>query len=169
MEDIKFYVQKFRLFLGMLNPGLHAILLYRFGRRLYLSKYHRANPAWYGYLLFLYFFRLFHINRVAETAKIGKHLSLPHPYGLVMGANTILGDDCTIGPWVALGHNGTPGGDPVVGDRVVIAAHACVLGKIQIGSDAFIGAGVIVTRDVGAMERLSSPRPFIIRSETRQD
>jgi len=168
MADIRFYVQKCGLLLAMMNPGLHAIILYRFGRKLFLSKHRRANPIWYIYLLLLQFFRLFHKIELPETARIGKHLFLPHPYGLVMGANTVIGDDCTIGPWAALGHNGIPGGDPVIGDRVVIAPHACVLGKIQIGADAFIGAGVIVTRDVGAGERLSSPRPFVIGSKTHE-
>ncbi len=168
MTDIRFYVQKCGLFLGVMAPSLHAILLYRFGRRLYLSKHRRANPVWYAYLFILHFFRLFHKIELPETARIGKRLFLPHPYGLVMGASTVLGDDCTIGPWVVLGHNGIPGGDPVIGDRVTIAPHACVLGKIQIGSDSLIGAGVIVTRDVGASERLSSPRPFIIDTQAYQ-
>jgi serine acetyltransferase len=169
MTDIRFYIQKCGWFPCVMSPGLHAILLYRFGRRLYLSKYRRTNPVWYAYLFFLHFFRLFHKIELPETARIGKHLFLPHPYGLVMGANTVVGDDCTIGPWVVLGHNGTPGGDPVIGDRVIIAPHACVLGKIQIGPGSLIGAGVIVTRDVGAGERLSSPRPFIIDTKVHQE
>lgn len=168
MADIRFYVQKCGLFLGLMNFGLHAILLYRFGRGLYLSKHRRANPIWYVYLFFLYFFRVFHKIELPETARIGKHLFLPHPYGLVMGANTVVGDDCTIGPWVVLGHNGISGGDPVIGDRVIIAPHACVLGKIQIGPDSLIGAGVIATRDIEASEHLSSPRPFSINSKTHQ-
>ncbi|WP_391560946.1 DapH/DapD/GlmU-related protein [Roseimaritima multifibrata] len=35
-----------------------------------------------------------------------------------------------------------------MGDHVMIGCHACILGGIQIGNNAKIGAGAVVIRDV---------------------
>ena len=72
--------------------------------------------------------------------------------GAVIRAKS-LGEDVTISQGATLG----AGGDwndirqnniPSVGDRVLIATNALVIGEIIIGSDAVIGAGAVIIKDV---------------------
>jgi putative colanic acid biosynthesis acetyltransferase WcaB len=45
---------------------------------------------------------------------------------------------------------GDAGACPIIGDRVDIGANSVILGPIRIGSDAVIGAGSVVVKDVPA-------------------
>lgn len=74
---------------------------------------------------------------------------MPHPYGIVMHAGTVLGRHVTVMQQATLGSKAI-GEDvaPVIEDDVVIGAGAKVLGAVRIGRGAIIGANAVVTRDV---------------------
>lgn len=150
LEDISFYARKCGIAGMLLHGGLHMLILYRVGYVLYKTGSRKLNPFWYLYLFLVNILRVIHKIELPETATIGRRLFLPHPWGLVMGPNTRIGDDCTIGPWVVLGHNGVPGEDPTIHNHVYIAPHACILGPIQVCSGAFIGANCVVRTSVQA-------------------
>ncbi len=78
--------------------------------------------------------------------KIGGGLLLPHPNGVVIHGNVVIGPNCLIFQQVTLGAAGR--GVPVLGGHVDIGAGAKVLGKIRIGNDVRIGANSVVLRDV---------------------
>jgi acetyltransferase-like isoleucine patch superfamily enzyme len=68
------------------------------------------------------------------------------------------GNDVSIGPEatiLTLGHDpqspdfSDRGGDVVIGDRVWIGYRAIILPGIKIGEGAIVGAGSVVTKDVG--------------------
>jgi serine O-acetyltransferase len=84
--------------------------------------------------------------RLSEEATIGPGFCLIHPRDVMVGAARI-GEDCLVFHEVTIegGVNG-----PHVGDRVDVYVGAKVLGDVQIGSDAKIGANCVVTTDVGA-------------------
>lgn len=150
VDDVVFYRRKCGI-LGMLfHGGFHALLLHRVGHALYKSPSHKINPLWYLYLFSAGILRVLHKIELPETATIGKHLFLPHPWGLIVGSNARIGDDCTIGAWVVLGHNRTPGEDPTIHNNVYIAPHACILGPIHVHDGAFVGASCVVKTDVVA-------------------
>jgi len=83
-------------------------------------------------------------------AKIGKRLVIDHGMGVVIGETTMIGDDCLIFQGVTLG-----GTDfhpvkrhPTLRNHVVVGAGAKVLGPIELGDHAKIGANSVVTRSV---------------------
>jgi serine O-acetyltransferase len=80
-------------------------------------------------------------------ATIGERLMLPHPNGVVVHANAVIGDDCMIMQQVTIGEL-SDGHAPVIGSRVYIGAGAKILGKVIIGDDARIGANAVVLCDV---------------------
>lgn len=82
-------------------------------------------------------------------ARIGERLSLPHPNGVVVHGDAVIGDDCMIMQQVTIGQL-ADGGAPRLGNRVYVGAGAKVLGPIIIGDGARIGANSVVLIDVPA-------------------
>ena len=83
-----------------------------------------------------------------DPRRVPKGTVFPHPMGIVIARNTVLGSYCTIYQNVTLGTNpGDPRG-PVLGDRVTVYPYSAIIGPRNIGSGAVIGAGSIVFRDV---------------------
>ena len=70
--------------------------------------------------------------------------------GVVIGETAEVGDDVTIYQGVTLGGTGFARGKrhPTVGDEVMIGAGAALLGPIEIGERAKIGANSVVIHDV---------------------
>jgi len=87
----------------------------------------------------------FNVN-LGNYTDIGGGLYLPHGNVVVDGLVSI-GRNCVIAPWVTIGTNGTVAG-PRIGDDVFIGTGAKVLGAIQVGDRAKIGANAVVTKDV---------------------
>jgi len=84
---------------------------------------------------------------IGIEAKLGCNLKLPHPVGIVIHRDTVIGDDCMVMQQVTLGTL-AQGGGPKIGSRVYIGAGAKVLGPIVIGDDAKVGANAVVLIDV---------------------
>jgi len=76
--------------------------------------------------------------------EIGGGLRLPHPTGI------IIHPDVVIGPNVMIFHQVTLSDAIVVGGHVDIGAGAKIIGPLTIGDNARIGANAVVTRDVPA-------------------
>jgi serine O-acetyltransferase len=89
---------------------------------------------------------------VTAGAHIGTGLMLVHPTGVVVGNGARIGDNVTFagGVTLAAGHYEGEGAQcfPVVGDGVVVGAHAVLLGGIRVGDGAVIGANSVVLKDV---------------------
>ena len=89
---------------------------------------------------------------VHPKARIGPGLRLPHPNGIVIGAGARIGARCTIYHQVTLGgaRSGDGGGAnyPRIGDEVTLFAGAKLIGGVEVGSAAVIGANALVNRDV---------------------
>ena len=82
--------------------------------------------------------------------KVGRRVRIWHHGGCVLGARSI-GDDVQIRHNVTLGlaNHGDPITKlPIIEERVLIGAGACVLGPITIGHDSIIAANAVVTRDI---------------------
>lgn len=85
-------------------------------------------------------------------AVLGHGLMLDHATGVVIGETSRVGNDVSIMQSVTLGGTGKEEGDrhPKVGDGVLISAGAKILGNINIGEGAKVGAGSVVLQDVPA-------------------
>ena len=84
---------------------------------------------------------------IQPRARLGKRLMLPHPNGVVIHEDAVIGDDCMIMQQVTIGMIGD-GEVPTIGNRVYIGAGAKIIGKLTVGDGARIGANAVVTKDV---------------------
>lgn len=125
-------------------PGLHALWLHR------ISHFFWGN----GFKLIGRF--ISHIARfltgieIHPGATIGRRFFIDHGMGVVIGETTEIGEDVLIYQGVVLGGTSLEKKKrhPTLGNGVVIGAGAIVLGAINIGDKARIGAGSVVLHDV---------------------
>jgi serine O-acetyltransferase len=84
------------------------------------------------------------------AAKFGRGVMIDHATGIVVGETAVVEDDCSLFHGVTLGGTGKVRGDrhPKLGKRVVVGAHASVLGNITIGHDSKIGASASILHDL---------------------
>lgn len=126
---------------GVLAIGLHRIAHWLYGGDLFLFA-RMVN----------HFARFLTAIDIHPGAVIGKRFFIDHGF-TVIGETARIGDDVTIYQNVTLGgtnpHEGVKGKrHPTIRDRVVIGSGAQVLGPIEVGEDARIGANAVVTREV---------------------
>jgi len=126
--------------------GFHALQIYRIAHWLWSND--RKSLA------------LYLQNRVSEifavdihpAAQIGAGIMIDHATGLVVGETTVIGDNVSMLHSVTLGGTGAQAGDrhPKIHCGVLIAAGAKILGNIEVGEGAKIGAGSLVLEPVPA-------------------
>jgi serine O-acetyltransferase len=85
-------------------------------------------------------------------ARLGRRLIIDHGAGVVIGETAEVGDDVYIYHQVTLGGTNTEAvkRHPTVRNNVIIGAGAKVLGAIEIGEGARIGANAVVVAPVPA-------------------
>ncbi|GAB3383150.1 serine O-acetyltransferase [Spongiibacter taiwanensis] len=124
--------------------GFHALQSYRVAHWLWQQQ--RTSLA-------LYF-----QNRIScefgvdihPAARVGSGILMDHATGVVIGETAVVGNNVSLMQSVTLGGTGKEDGDrhPKVADGVLIGAGAKILGNIQIGEGAHVGAGSVVLKDV---------------------
>lgn len=82
------------------------------------------------------------------NTRIGGGLLLPHPNGIVIHPDVVIGPNCLILQQVTLGTGGRRRGVPRLGGHVDVGAGAKLLGGISVGDHARIGANAVVLDDV---------------------
>ena len=87
---------------------------------------------------------------IHPAAVIGKGILLDHATGFVAGETTVIDDDVSILHEVTLGGTGKDRGDrhPKIRSGVLIGAGAKILGNVEIGEGARVGASSVVLADV---------------------
>ena len=124
--------------------GFHAIQVYRVAHWLWNEK--RVPLALY---LQNRSSELFGVD-VHPAARIGKGIMFDHATGVVVGETAVIEDNVSLLQGVTLGGTGKDCGDrhPKIREGVLIGAGAKVLGNIEIGIGAKIGAGSVVLEPV---------------------
>lgn len=127
-------------------PGLHALALHRLAHWLY----QRELPLLPRLLSHLS--RLLTGIEIHPGAQLAPGIFIDHGLGVVIGETAIVGSGTAIYQGVTLGGTGKETGKrhPTVGSQVVLGAGAKVLGNIEVGDYARIGAGSVVLRSVPA-------------------
>jgi len=125
-------------------PGFHAIQIHRIAHWLYRRRRYVLARV------------VSHIGRfltgieIHPGAKLGPGLFIDHGMGVVIGETAEIGENVTLYQGVVLGGTGKEKGKrhPTIGNNVVIAAGAKVLGSFKVGDGAKIGAGAVVLQEV---------------------
>lgn len=81
------------------------------------------------------------------NSNLGGGLIMPHPNGIVIHPDAVIGPNCLIFQQVTIGTSSMPG-LPKIGGHVDIGAGAKILGGITIGDHVKIGANSVVIEDV---------------------
>ena len=87
---------------------------------------------------------------VHPAAQIGRGIMFDHATGIIIGETAVVEDDVSILQNVTLGGTGKEHGGrhPKIREGVMIGAGAKVLGNIEVGRGAKIGAGSVVLQPV---------------------
>lgn len=107
---------------------------------------------------------------IHPAAKIGKGLLIDHGSGVVIGETAEIGDDVTIYQGVTLGGTGFATGKrhPTLGDEVTVGSGARLLGPIEVGRGAKIGANSVVITDVPADATVVGNPGHVVRVDGRK-
>lgn len=126
--------------------GFHALVCYRISY--YLWKMGRREFALYLQSLVAETFSV----DIHPAAQIASGILLDHATGFVAGETAVIEEDVSILHEVTLGGTGKEGGDrhPKVRSGVLLGAGAKILGNVEIGRGAKVGAGSVVLKDVPA-------------------
>ncbi len=127
-------------------PGLHAV------------GFHAVSSFFWRHQMYTTGRFVSHLGRfftgveIHPGAKLGRRLVIDHGMGVVIGETAIIGDDVYIYHQVTLGGTSSKHEKrhPTVGNNVIIGAGAKVLGAIEIGDGARIGANAVVIAAVPA-------------------
>ncbi len=94
--------------------------------------------------------RFFTGIEIHPGAVIGNRLFIDHGMGVVIGETCEIGDDVVLYQGVTLGGTGKEKGKrhPTIGNNVVIASGAKVLGSFTVGDNSRIGSNAVVLQEV---------------------
>ena len=117
-------------------PGFHA------------RQFHRVAHALHRRGLRLPARVISHLSRAATGieihpgAEVGDGLFVDHGMGVVIGETSVIGDDCHLYQGVTLGGSSTKRvkRHPTLGRGVIVGAGANIIGAVNIGDGAKIGA-----------------------------
>ena len=124
--------------------GLHALWAHRIAHFLYNNDFFVLARIISSVAKF------FTGIEIHPGAKIGNGLFIDHGTGIVIGETAEIGNNVTLYQGVTLGGTGKEAGKrhPTIGNNVVVATGAKVLGSFKVGDYAKIGAGSVVLKEV---------------------
>jgi serine O-acetyltransferase len=146
-------------------PGVHAIMLYRIANRLWQRGW-RHLPR-----LLSYVGRIWTSIDIHPGATIGCRFFIDHGAGVVIGETAEVGNDVTLYHGVTLGGVSWNKGKrhPTLRDRVVVGAGAKILGPIEIGQGARVGANSVVISPVPEGKTVVGIPGKVVRSRIAAD
>lgn len=117
------------------NPASAKLLIWATKRRKTYPQLHRLICVLLGSDVF---------------CSIPRGIVFPHPYGIVIHSETVIGDNAVVMQQVTMGGKSLidPVGVPTLGDNCYIGAGAKILGPVRIGNNVTIGANAVVTKDI---------------------
>ena len=106
-----------------------------------------------------------HKIKIPLKTRIGYGCYLGHSMCIVIHGNTVIGNNVNLSQFLNIGSNhNTPA---VIGDQAYIGPMTCLVEDVQIGRNATIGAGAVVTKDVEKETIVAGVPAKVIRQEYR--
>ena len=135
-----------RLEIFLLYPGVHAVLFHRVSH--WMWKHHLRFLARLNSQLARHITGI----EIHPGAVIGRRLVIDHGMGIVIGETAEIGDDVLLYHGVTLGGTGKDQGKrhPTIGNHVMIACGAKVLGPFRVGDNSRIAANAVVLSEIPA-------------------
>jgi serine O-acetyltransferase len=145
-------------------PGVQAVLAHRVAHALHDAGTPVAPRA------IAYVSRLMTGVEIHPAANIGDGLFIDHGMGVVIGETADIGDDVTLYQGVTLGGTGFATGKrhPTVGDNVTVGSGAKLLGPIEVGHGAKVGANSVVITDVPPNSTVVGNPGHVVRVDGRR-
>lgn len=84
--------------------------------------------------------------KMGKNAQIGKGLKINHHFGIIIGENAVIGDNCEIFQHVTIGQKN--GRYPVIMNNVILYPSCTVIGDIKINNNAIVAPNSVVIDDV---------------------
>lgn len=124
--------------------GFHALQSYRIAHWLWQQERHSLAFYFQNQMS-----AIFAVD-IHPAARIGCGIMFDHATGIVIGETAVVEDDVTMLHGVTLGGTGKEQGDrhPKIRTGVLLGASSTVIGNIEIGEGAKIGAGSVVMNAV---------------------
>jgi len=111
-----------------------------------------SDRKWIYLIMSFFFSHNKNIEILTTPDKIGAGLIVYHNLGSVLRAKSI-GENVTVSQGVTIGAGGgwsdtDKDNIPTIGNGVLIATNAIIIGNITVGDESIIGAGAVITKDV---------------------
>ncbi|QEC50787.1 serine O-acetyltransferase [Baekduia soli] len=145
-------------------PGVQAVLAHRVAHALHDSNVPIAPRA------IAYVARALTGVEIHPAANVGDGLFIDHGMGVVIGETADIGDDVTLYQGVTLGGTGFATGKrhPTIGDNVTVGSGAKLLGPIEVGHGAKVGANSVVISDVAPHSTVVGNPGHVVRVDGRR-
>jgi serine O-acetyltransferase len=130
----------------LMYPGVWALGLHRVAHWLFEAELYFAARFVNTFSRFLT------AIDIHPGAKIGRNFFIDHGF-VVIGETAEIGDNVTMYQGSTLGGTNPTNGEggkrhPTLGDNVIVSLGAAILGPLNVGAGARIGANAVVTKDV---------------------
>jgi serine O-acetyltransferase len=108
---------------------------------------------------------------IHPAARIGCGILLDHATSFVVGETAIIEDDVSILHEVTLGGTGKATGErhPIIRTGVLLGAGAKILGRVEVGAGAKVGAGSVVLSDVPPHTTVAGVPAIIVGEASEQN
>ena len=145
--------------------GFLALTTYRVSHQLWLD-----DRRWLALYLQSIASEVFAVD-IHPAARIGCGILLDHATSFVVGETAIIEDDVSILHEVTLGGTGKETGDrhPIIRSGVLLGAGAKILGRVEIGTGAKVGAGSVVLNDVPPHTTVAGVPAVIVGESSEQN
>jgi len=133
------------------HAGFRTLVVYRFGRwRMTIKSKVLRAPLSFIYRQMEKHVRFKYGIELPFTVVLGNNVTFEHQHGIVIHGQAKIGDGCIIRQGVTIGNKSldAPFDAPSIGACVNIGSGAKILGRVQIGDHAAIGANAVVTSDI---------------------
>jgi serine O-acetyltransferase len=143
------------------TPGVHAVIIFRFGSWLFTQSLVVRLFLTPLYMLLDHRIRAKWGIQIQRRVSIGAGFYIGHYGGIFVSDLATIGENCNISQDVTIGvaGEGARRGAPEIGNNVYMGPGAKINGKIRIGDNVNIGPNAVVTHNIPA-DALVHVRPM---------